>query len=130
MYACRKYGEISLSGSGTGRGKTWDIFVQRLPSCLNSTLCNRQRPLRPTTISRALLFAAPGICAHESSPLAMADSGPPSSYACKCLNIRIYPAPAPRPPQEPLERSFTPVYVGEQGINIVRCKTQFMRIPN
>lgn len=41
--ACREHGEISLSGSGTGRGKTWDIFVQRLPSCLNSTLCNRQR---------------------------------------------------------------------------------------
>ncbi|KIP07675.1 hypothetical protein PHLGIDRAFT_127453 [Phlebiopsis gigantea 11061_1 CR5-6] len=52
----------------------------------------------------------------------MADSGLPSSYACKCLNVRIHPAPPPRPPQKPLEPSFTPVYVGEHDINITHIQ--------
>ena len=59
----------------------------------------------------------------------MADSGRPSSYACKCLNVRIHPAPPPGTPQEPLDSSFTPVYVDEEGVRVVCTSILFFSRP-
>lgn len=52
----------------------------------------------------------------------MADNGPQSSYACKCLNVRIRAQAPPGPPQEPLDGAYTPVYVGEDGVSVAHIQ--------
>ena len=44
---------------------------------------------------------------------------PPDHYACKCLNIRIRSQPNKDTPP-PAEAGFKSVYVGEEGIRVVR----------
>ncbi|KAF7798919.1 hypothetical protein EIP86_010147 [Pleurotus ostreatoroseus] len=48
----------------------------------------------------------------------MASSGL-TSYACKCLNVRIQPAPPPAAPSdETADAEFLQVYVGEAGLSV------------
>ena len=41
-------------------------------------------------------------------------------YACRCLNIRIRPAACPTTPAKLEDPSFTPVFVEDDGISVVR----------
>lgn len=50
---------------------------------------------------------------------AMATNGLQSSYACRCLNVRIHPLPAQGSPPV-ATNDFHPVYVGDEGIAVVR----------
>ncbi|EKM59832.1 uncharacterized protein PHACADRAFT_250564 [Phanerochaete carnosa HHB-10118-sp] len=52
----------------------------------------------------------------------MAENGQPSTYACKCLNVRIHAQAPPGPPQEPPDGSHTPVYVGEDGVSVAHIQ--------
>lgn len=40
-------------------------------------------------------------------------------FACACLNVRIRPSPPPHP-QEAADPDYKPVYVGDDGIIVVR----------
>lgn len=37
--------------------------------------------------------------------------------------------PPPHPPQEPLDNLFVPVFVGEEGVRIVRRSLLFLQAP-
>jgi len=41
-------------------------------------------------------------------------------YACRCLNIRIRPAACPTTPANLEDADFTPVFVEDDGISVVR----------
>ena len=46
-----------------------------------------------------------------------------SDYACPCLNVLIVvqaPPPPDTPPSTPTDSNYRPVYVGEEGVSIVR----------
>ncbi|KAJ3559213.1 hypothetical protein NM688_g479 [Phlebia brevispora] len=47
----------------------------------------------------------------------MAHSGQ-TSYACKCLNVRIHPSPPPGPSDLIANDDYLQVYVGEEGISV------------
>lgn len=52
---------------------------------------------------------------------------PPSHYACKCLNIQIHSQPKPSEDVPPLvETGFKSVYVGEEGISVVRTRLKII----
>ena len=54
----------------------------------------------------------------------MADPGHLAVYACSCLNVRVHPSPPPASPTETADSSnFLHVYVGEDGIAVVRPHT-------
>jgi hypothetical protein len=49
-------------------------------------------------------------------------------YACKCLNIRFRPAATQTVPAElKADPDFTPLFVGDEGINIV-CSNDVVRM--
>lgn len=46
-----------------------------------------------------------------------------SDYACPCLNVLVAvqaPPPPDTPPSTPSDPNYHPVYVGEEGVSIVR----------
>lgn len=49
----------------------------------------------------------------------------PQHLACKCLNIRIHGQPT-EDTSPPVEAGFWAVYVGEEGIGVVRSLLQFL----
>src|SRR6266404_7839227 len=67
----------------------------------------------PTTHTKSMLFVF-------FSSLNMS-----SNYACPCLNVLVSvqaPPPPDTPPSTPTDSNYQPVYVGEEGISIVRIR--------
>ncbi|KAF8165661.1 hypothetical protein B0H34DRAFT_649701 [Crassisporium funariophilum] len=53
----------------------------------------------------------------------------PTSYACKCLNVRIVPAPSSTaPPEATRDPVYTPVFVKDDGISVIHPQVT-VRIP-
>lgn len=54
----------------------------------------------------------------------------PATYACRCLNIRITASQPPSAaPEYPRDTNYTPVYVKDDGISVVRPSAPKQKLP-